>query len=98
MHGGKILSLKLRKPLNITFIDSLSFLNMPLASFTATFDLGDTVKCSFSHIFNRPHNYKYQGPLPDKFMILIRSRRHREIIFYDGMINTNLTDLFSLKN
>ena len=65
MQGGKILSLKLRKPLNITFIDSLSFLNMPLASFTATFDLGDTVKGSFPHLFNHPHNYKYEGPLPD---------------------------------
>ena len=87
MQGGKILSLKLRKPLNITFIDSLSFLNMPLASFTATFDLGDTVKGSFPHLFNHPHNYKYEGTLPDiKFYdpdSLKQTQRANPLRWYD---------------
>ena len=99
MQGGKILSLKLRRPLNITFIDSLSFLNMPLASFTATFDLGDTVKSSFPHLLTIHIITNTKGRyLTSSSMILIRLSRNRELIFYNGMMNTNLTDLYSLKN
>ena len=64
MQGGKILSMTLQST-KTRFIDSLSFLAMPLNDFTKTFDLPDITKGTFPHLFNTPDNYKYAGPLPD---------------------------------
>ena len=63
MQGGKILSLSLSST-KTRFIDSLSFLTMPLASFTKTFDIPDKMKGTFPHLFNTPANYDYDGLLP----------------------------------
>lgn len=47
-------------------IDSLSFIAMPLASFPKTFGLKELKKGYFPHLFNRPENYEYVGPVPAK--------------------------------
>ena len=60
--GAKVLSFK-SGPL--TFIDSLSFLPMPLASFSSTFNLKELKKGFFPHLFNTPENKKYVGRIPD---------------------------------
>ena len=67
--GGKLLELTFRKGY-IRFIDSLSFLTMPLASFTSTFDLNpdEFAKGHFPHLFNTPENATYVGDLPPKEM------------------------------
>ena len=46
------------------FIDSFSFLSMPLSRFSATFNLPNVVKGTFPHLFNVVDNYKYVGRLP----------------------------------
>jgi len=63
MQGGKILKIRVAST-DVTFIDSLSFISMPLADFSKTFDLPDTVKGCFPHLFNHPDNYTYDGMLP----------------------------------
>ena len=60
--GAKVLSFK-SGPL--TFIDSLSFLPMPLASFASTFNLTELKKGFFPHLFNTPENQQYVGRIPD---------------------------------
>ena len=60
--GAKVLSFK-SGPL--TFIDSLSFLPMPLASFSSTFNLQELQKGFFPHLFNTPENQQYVGRIPD---------------------------------
>ena len=60
--GAKVLSFK-NGPL--TFIDSLCFLPMPLASFAATFNLSELKKGFFPHLFNTPENQQYVGRIPD---------------------------------
>ena len=60
--GAKVLSFK-SGPLK--FIDSLSFLPMPLASFTSTFNLSELKKGFFPHLFNLPHHQNYVGRIPD---------------------------------
>ena len=73
-NGGKILELRVGKPgkERIRFIDSLSFLTMPLATITSTFGFeeDDTTlnlkKGYFPHFFNVPENQHYRGPLPAK--------------------------------
>ena len=60
--GAKVLSFK-SGPLK--FIDSLSFLPMPLASFTDTFNLSELKKGFFPHLFNLPHHQNYVGRIPD---------------------------------
>ena len=63
MQGGKILSMTISGT-KTRFIDSLSFLSMPLNDFSKTFDLPDITKGTFPHLFNTPDNYEYTGPLP----------------------------------
>ena len=60
--GAKVLSFK-SGPLK--FIDSLSFLPMPLASFASTFNLTELKKGFFPHLFNLPHHQNYVGRIPD---------------------------------
>ena len=60
--GAKVLSFK-SGPL--TFIDSLCFLPMPLASFPGTFNLSELKKGFFPHLFNTPSNQNYVGRIPD---------------------------------
>ena len=60
--GAKVLSFK-SGPL--TFIDSLCFLPMPLASFPSTFNLSELKKGFFPHLFNTPENQQYVGRIPD---------------------------------
>ena len=73
-NGGKILELRVGKlgKERIRFIDSCSFLSMPLTNFASTFgfDENDTTlnlkKGYFPHFFNVPENQDYRGPLPAK--------------------------------
>ena len=60
--GAKVLSFR-SGPLK--FIDSLSFLPMPLASFSSTFNLTEMKKGFFPHLFNIPAHQNYEGRIPD---------------------------------
>ena len=60
--GAKVLSFRSGA---LKFIDSLSFLPMPLASFTSTFNLTEMKKGFFPHLFNTPDNQNYEGRIPD---------------------------------
>jgi len=59
--GAKVLCFKSGP---ITFKDSLCFLPMPLAAFTATFNLQELKKGYFPHQFNTPEHQEYVGPIP----------------------------------
>ena len=60
--GAKVMSFR-SGPLK--FIDSLSFLPMPLASFPSTFNLTELKKGFFPHLFNLPHHQNYVGRIPN---------------------------------
>ena len=62
-NGGKLLEMYV-KTCKARFIDSFSFLSMPLSRFSATFNLPNVVKGTFPHLFNVVDNYKYIGRLP----------------------------------
>ncbi|GBN65757.1 hypothetical protein AVEN_24896-1 [Araneus ventricosus] len=62
-NGTKLMSLQL-KALNITIIDSCNFLSMPLSKLPKTFSVEELSKGFFPHLFNRPENQNYVGPLP----------------------------------
>lgn len=59
--GTKVLHFKQK---NLTFKDSLNFLNMPLAAFPKTFDLTDMKKGFFPHRFSKSENLEYEGAIP----------------------------------
>jgi hypothetical protein len=62
--GQKIIYLSI-KELNIRFIDSLSFLTMPLSAFPKTFGEKELKKGFFPHWFNTAENRNYVGKVPD---------------------------------
>lgn len=59
--GTKVLHFK---QANLTFKDSLNFLNMPLAAFPKTFGLTGMKKGFFPHKFSKLENLEYEGPIP----------------------------------
>ena len=71
MAGGKIMALTLPEE-NIRFVDSLNFLQMPLAEFPKMFDIrleGEDDLCAkgyFCHLFHTKANMEadYHGPMP----------------------------------
>ena len=64
MQGGRILEM-CEKVTNTRWIDSYSFISMPLSKFPETFNLPNVSKGCFPHLFNIADNYNYIGPLPD---------------------------------
>jgi hypothetical protein len=63
LNGSKILSIEFR---GIKFIDSLSFIPMPLEKFTKTFDLKELKKGFWCYDFNSAKNQNYIGKIPSK--------------------------------
>lgn len=59
--GTKVLHFKQK---NLTFKDSLNFLNMPLSSFPKTFGLTELKKGFFPHKFSKLENLQYEGSIP----------------------------------
>jgi hypothetical protein len=55
---------------HVRFIDSYSFLTVPLSAFPKTFGLSELSKGYFPHLFNRPENQNYSGafPTPDTYI------------------------------
>ena len=61
VNGAKILSLSF---MGLKFLDSLSFLPMPLAAFPKAFGLQELKKGFFPHFFNTQDHQDYVGPIP----------------------------------
>ena len=66
LNGQKILQLEVKQDYNIRFIDSISFISMPLRDFHKTFGISELTKGHFPHKFNRDENQIYVGKYPDK--------------------------------
>ena len=62
-NGAKMLQVTQDR---IRFIDSLSFLGMPLSAFSKTFGLTELKKGYFPHKLNTPDHPHYVGPIPAK--------------------------------
>lgn len=62
-NGGKVLELTCLQ--SVRFINSMSFFQMPLAKFPATFGLTELHKGYLPHLFNTPEHQTYVGVLPD---------------------------------
>ena len=74
-RGTKIMSLKVGSGLNITLLDSLNFLSMPLADLPKSFGLNEMKKGYFPHLYHIP---KHMGD--PKFLHL---PSHPDVSFYD---------------
>jgi hypothetical protein len=61
MNGQKIMCLKVE---NVTWLDSLNYLAMPLRKLPDAFGL-TTQKSWYPHIFNTTENMDYVGPTPN---------------------------------
>ena len=60
-NAAKILELTVN---DIRFIDSLSFLQMPLSAFLKTISITEFKKGYFPHLFNTPEHQEYVGEMP----------------------------------
>jgi G:T-mismatch repair DNA endonuclease (very short patch repair protein) len=63
--GARIMSMKVEKGINMTFCDSLNFLQGRLKSLPKALQLGQELKKGdFPYLFNKQSNFDYVGPLP----------------------------------
>ena len=63
LRGQKIICMTVG---NWKFIDSLSFLPMPLSAMTKSFGLSELKKGYWPFLANKPEFYEYEGPMLDK--------------------------------
>ena len=61
MNGQKIMCLKVE---NVTLLNILSYLAMPIRNFPEAFGL-TAEKSWYPHLFNTAENINYVGPAPD---------------------------------
>ena len=91
-QGAKVLSFK-SGPLR--FIDSLCFLQMPLAAFASTFNLIELKKGFFPHLFNCPENQQYVGRIPDLQFYdpdgLMENRKNELTRWHEEQVRRNVT-------
>jgi len=76
--------------LGVRFIDSLSFLTMPLSGFPKTFGLTELAKGFFPHLFNTRANQNYTGVIPEKHYFMPGGMsvacRERFDVWYDQQV------------
>jgi hypothetical protein len=66
-QGSKIMYMRISHKIDVTFIDSLNFLPMPLKALPKALGLANNVKKGdFPHYFNINGNFNYIGPIPDR--------------------------------
>ena len=91
-NGAKIMFMEIPK-INIRFIDSLNFLQMPLKSFPKTFGMNELKKGHFPHFFNKECNKEYVGCMPCKndfgFNQMKPDERTKFMKWYEERVNEN---------
>ena len=87
LNGQKILQLEVKRDYNIRFIDSISFVSMPLRDFPKTFGISELAKGYFPHEFNRDENQTYIGKYPDKkyygYQMMTKKAREDFDVWYE---------------
>ena len=96
MNGTKIISIKYR---NVKIIDSYSFIPIALDKFCETFEIKNTAKSFFPHLFNQPgDNQNYIGKIPDiKYFnheYFSDQKRIEFLNWYDKFSNSNAKYIF----
>lgn len=92
-QGLKTLYLATSKP-NIRFIDSISFFMCPLRALPKTFGLTNVKKGYFPHFFNKPENFSYVGPIPDKHYYGYDSMKTEDAKDFDKWYDENKNVVF----
>ena len=91
-NGAKIMFMSIEK-LDIRFVDSLNFLQMPLSCFPKTFGMTELKKGYFPHYFNMECNKDYVGPLPSKDLYgynqMKPDERTKFLTWYEDCVNKN---------
>ena len=96
--GSKIMSMTVKKGLDIKIIDSLNFLPMKLAALPKCFGIEGIKKGYFPHYFNTEENQNYKGmyPEPSYYGADFMGGKERSQ-FYDWYESLTYTDVFDFR-
>ena len=94
LNGSKILSIEFK---GLKFIDSLSFIPMPLEKFTKTFDLKELKKGFWCYDFNSAKNQNYIGEMPDKIYYGINFMTKEKKERFDKFYEENKKKIFNFE-
>ena len=96
-NGQKIMQLEVMNGHNIRFIDSISFIPMPLRKFPKTFGLTEIAKGYFPHKFNTDENQEYNGPYPDRAFYVYDEMKKEDREQFDDWYKTTEGKTFDFK-
>jgi hypothetical protein len=82
----------------IRFIDSYSFLTVPLSAFPKTFGLKELRKGYFPHLFNRPENQNYKGPFPDRETYIPSNLNSKALATFNKWYDTQAGKTFDFRH
>ena len=74
LNGQKILSMQVG---HLKFIDSLSFIPLPLSAMPKSFGLHELKKGYWPFLANKPEYYNYEGPLLDKHFYCVEGMKSK---------------------
>jgi len=92
--GNKFLSINFN---GILWLDSASFIPMPLSSFPKSFGINELKKGFFPHAFNIPENQSYVGPYPEKAFYQPEHFSIEKKIEFDQFYTETLGKIFDFK-
>lgn len=93
-RGQKVLTLRVGR---YKFLDSFSFITMPLRNFANTFGL-NSGKGMFPYLMNNPDNQAYEGPWPDKSLFAPEDLRGKDVDTFEQWYREQAGKIFNLKD
>lgn len=95
-NGCKLMLMQFRK-FQIRFIDSISFMTLPLRVLPATFDIDECKKGYFPHFFNTKQNQNYIGKIPPREYYGVAHFSKKELDKFDVWYDENKNKTFDFK-
>ena len=91
LQGAKILCMTVG---NWKWIDSLSFLPMPLSAMPKSFGLHELKKGYWPYLANKPEFYQYEGPMLDKDYYCVSSMKRKAAADFNTWYDEQVADNF----
>ena len=92
-RGSKIIMMESG---TVRFLDSYSFISLPLSKFAKTFNLEET-KGWFPHLFHCDANYHYSGAWPDRSFYEPEKFNEKELVKFDQWYEQQKNKTFDMK-
>lgn len=97
-EGSKIVYMHVSKNLDLTFLDSISFIGMKLSKIPKCFGLEELQKGYFPHLFNTQEHQTYKGPYPAAHYYSVEYMGEEEAKSFWKWYNSKENEIFDFQS